>query len=92
MHVHHRNPRTPTLAAPPQPLRFVGTPAARAAAATGGSLLRGWLPARLRHKGRSLSELTGLAGGGDSGKHGGGGGGLSRKASDEALPLMQRSR
>jgi hypothetical protein len=72
----------------PSHLRFVGTPAARAA---GGSLLRGLLPARLRHKGRSLSELTGLAGGGDGSKHSGGGG-LSRKASDDSLPLMQRSR
>ncbi|EFN52580.1 hypothetical protein CHLNCDRAFT_138588 [Chlorella variabilis] len=67
--------------------RFMLSPEARAVAA---SQMMGWLPVRLRAKGRSLSsELTSIVtGGGGGGK---GGGSLSRKGSDgDTAPLVRQ--
>ncbi|KAL4420461.1 hypothetical protein ABPG75_010117 [Micractinium tetrahymenae] len=62
--------------------RFMTTPEARSAAS--GQLL-GWLPFRLRRRGRALStELTSII----TGNGGESGGALSRKRSDDMLPLV----
>ncbi|KAI3430776.1 hypothetical protein D9Q98_009188 [Chlorella vulgaris] len=73
--------------------RFMMSPEARASPAS--QLLLGWLPARLRRKGRSFSsELSTMISGGSGGdsKAGGGALQLGRKGSDEGMPLVQRSR
>lgn len=65
--------------------RFMATPEARSAAS--GQLL-GWLPFRLRRRGRALStELTSII----TGSSGEGDFGLSRKRSDDMAPLVNSS-